>query len=290
MKCLSCFSRLLIFSLFISNFSCQKDKQQLSKIEHLESPMSAPEAAPVHQSMDASYVKYEEQQATSRSKPIDTKIIRTANLRFQVEDFKKSNLTINQLITQHEAQLLSANESRTDGTLENNLIIKVLPQKFESLLNSITNQSIFLDSKNITSEDVTTEYIDITARLKTKKAVEARYLDLLKQAKTVKDIISVEEQLRQLQEEIESTEARINYLNRQATYNTINLSYYQKLPVTSSPDTSIAVRVRNAFQGGWDFTVALFIGLLHLWPLLIIIPALIFYFRKFFRKYPSVRD
>ncbi|WP_158267433.1 DUF4349 domain-containing protein [Adhaeribacter arboris] len=232
-----------------------------------------------------------EEQAISSSKrsAVDQKIIRTANLRFQVADFKKSTLAINQQITQHDAQLLSANESRTDGTLENSLVIKVLPEKFESLLNSISGQSIYLDSKNITAEDVTTEYIDIAARLKTKKAVEARYLDLLKQAKTVKDIITVEEQLRQLQEEIESTEARLTYLNRQTSYNTINLTFYQKLATTSLPDTSFAVRVRNALQGGWDIMIALFIGLLHLWPLLLILPILIIYLRKFIRKYPPIR-
>ncbi|QMU28106.1 DUF4349 domain-containing protein [Adhaeribacter radiodurans] len=249
--------------------------------------MSAPEE--VLQNMDASYAKHEEQQAISKSSPIDAKIIRTANLKFQVSDFKKSTSAINQLIQQYKAQLLTANETRTDNTLENNLIIKVLPAQFESLLTGITEQSIYLDSKNIIAEDVTTEYIDISARLKTKKAVEARYLDLLKQAKTVKDIITVEEQLRQMQEEIESTEARLTYLNRQTNYNTINLNYYQKLATTSLPDTSFAVRVRNALQGGWDFMVALLIGLLHLWPLLLVIPIFIHYFRKFIRKYPPVR-
>ncbi|MDQ4140299.1 MAG: DUF4349 domain-containing protein [Bacteroidota bacterium] len=294
MKWIFCFRRFLIVSLIILNFSCHRNEQEASTSELRESSVVASDTYTEEEIADQkaldSSVKTEVQAVSTPNKPaLDQKIIRTANLRFQVEDFKKSTLTINQLISQYEAQLLSANESRTDGTLENNLVIKVLPQKFESLLNSITEQSIYLDSKTITSEDVTTEYIDITARLKTKKAVEARYLDLLKQAKTVKDIITVEEQLRQLQEEIESTEARINYLNRQTRYNTINLSYYQKLATTSLPDTSIAVRVRNALQGGWDFMVALFIGMLHLWPLLIIIPILIFYFRRFNRKYPPVQ-
>ncbi len=289
MKIFLFFRSYLLLSLFFLALSCQSDTQQ--RTVELSEP-SVSDASTVTRS--TSVVKHESvqsEQASASPKKVDAdqKIIRTANLRFQVADFKESTTAINRLIQQHQAQLLTANETRTDGTLENNLVIKVLPPQFEPLLASLTEQSIYLDSKNINSEDVTTEYIDITARLKTKKAVEARYLDLLRQAKTVKDIIMVEEQLRQIREEIESSEARITYLNRQTDYNTIVLTYYQKLATTSSPDTSFAVRVRNALQGGWDFLLALLIGLLHLWPLLILVPVFVFYFRKFIRKYPPIR-
>ncbi len=219
----------------------------------------------------------------------DQKIIRTARVRFQVSNFKESTTAIQRLVPQYQAQLILANETRTDGSLENNLVIKVPPLQFELLLNKLVEQSIYLDSKHISSEDVTTEYIDLAARQKTKQAVEARYRDLLKQAKTVKDIIAVEEQLRQIREEIESAAARLTYINRQSSYSTIYLQYYQTLAATSSPETSFAVRIRNALQGGWDLILALFIGVLHLWPLFLIVPILIYYLRKFIRKSPEVR-
>src|SRR3712207_5705139 len=133
-----CFRRILIFSLLILNFSCNRNKPEVSTMELKEPPMDASvantEAEMADQQELASPNKAEQQALITSKRPlVDQKIIRTANLRFQVADFKRSTLAINQQITQHEAQLLSANESRADGTLENSLVIKVLPEKFESL-------------------------------------------------------------------------------------------------------------------------------------------------------------
>ncbi|RDC63671.1 DUF4349 domain-containing protein [Adhaeribacter pallidiroseus] len=279
---------ITVLLIWVVTISCES--QTIGKVEQSEGPVVSSPA------MDTSYgnakleaVQVMQEQAAPPTN-LDQKIIRKATLRFQVADFRKSAEVINQIIPQFQGQLLSANENRTENTLESNSVIKVLPQQFEPLIAKLAEQSIYLDSKNITSEDVTTEYIDIAARLKTKKAVELRYLDLLQQARTVKDIIAVENQLRQIQEEIESTEARITYLSRQTSYNTIELTYYQKLGATSSPDTSFAVRVRNALQGGWDVLLGLLIGLIHLWPLLLIFPVLFIYLRWFLRKYSTSRS
>ena len=276
-----------VFLLLSFCVSCNKLTKDSAESISADQMASAPAA---REMTDMVVTQTEEEVADGKSLPAaDQKIIRTANVRFQVADFKETTAAINRIVQQHQAQLLSANETRSEGNLESNLIIKVLPQQFEPLLNKLVEQSIYLDSKNIASEDVTTEYIDVAARLKAKKAVEARYLDLLKQAKTVKDIITVEEQLRHIREEIESSEARLIYINRQTSYSTIHLQYYQTIAATSSPETSFAVRIRNALQGGWDLLLALFIGLLHLWPLFLVVPVAIYYLRKFFRKYPPVR-
>ena len=46
-------------------------------------------------------------------------------------------------------------------------------------------------SLNVSSQDVTEEYVDIEARLKVKKEIEARYTALLAQATTVADVLVV---------------------------------------------------------------------------------------------------
>ena len=279
---------LLVLLTLTVNLSCET--QTPVKVEKLTRPPVVTSAV-----LEASHenVKYEtapemQELATPRSHP-EQKIIRKATLRFQVTDFKKSSDIIHQVIPKYQAQILTAHENRTESTLESDLTVKVLPQQFEPLIAKLAEQSIYLDSKNITSEDVTTEYIDVAARLKTKKAVELRYLDLLQQARTVKDILAIEDQLRQIREEIESSEARMTYLSRQTSYNTIALTYYQKLAATSSPDTDFAVRVRNALQGGWDLLLAFCLGLLQLWPLLLIIPFIVIFLRRFIRNYSSSR-
>lgn len=50
------------------------------------------------------------------------------------------------------------------------------------------------------------------------------------------------------------------------------------------------VRVGNVLKFGWDLTLSLFIGLLYLWPvLLLLLPVLVLCTRRFLRRYPPVR-
>ena len=73
-----------------------------------------------------------------------------------------------------------------------------------------------MQRKNVSVQDVTEEYLDIEARLKTKKEVEARYIEILKsKTKTVEDVLKAEEQIRIIREEIEAREGRLNYLKNQ---------------------------------------------------------------------------
>ena len=118
--------------------------------------------------------------------------------------------------------------------------------------------------------------------------MEERYLELLKQAKTVKDIIEVENQLRQIREEIESTQARINYINQQVSYSTINLQIYEN-SARQTGDQNLLVRILNALRNGWDLLLSFVVGLLYIWPFILLLLLSYFLFRKFLRKHPPVR-
>jgi hypothetical protein len=61
-------------------------------------------------------------------------------------------------------------------------------------------ESVYTDTKNITADDVTSEFVDVEARLKSKKEVEKRYLELLARAQKVTDVIEVENNLRVIRE------------------------------------------------------------------------------------------
>ncbi|MBQ0740603.1 DUF4349 domain-containing protein, partial [Aquimarina celericrescens] len=89
---------------------------------------------------------------------------------------------------------------------------------FDIVLDSICKTAEFVDFKNISTIDVTEEYVDITSRLKTKVEVKQRYETILRtKAKTVEDILMAEEKLSKLQEEIESAQGRLKYLGSKVT-------------------------------------------------------------------------
>ncbi len=223
-----------------------------------------------------------EQNPTTKEKDnsidkISQKIIKTAEIAFQVESYKESRKKILELVKKNNA-LVSVEKETNDGyRISNDMVIRVLSESFDNLVDEITSCSIYLESKNINAEDVTEEYVDISARLKTKKETENQYLEILKKARSIDEILAVQSKLQEIREEIESSQGRLKYLDNRAQYSTINLKFYEKLPNTVQPDDSFGYRVKKAIGTGWQGLVGFFIGLIYIWPL-ILIGLLITYF------------
>lgn len=150
--------------------------------------------------------------------------IRNAQVRIRVADFAASGRSIEQAVRQMGGQITSSNETKTTNSLENALTIRVPAARFDALLNLLLNESIFQDTKIITTEDVTRRYVDVEARIRSKKVVEETYLKLLKQARSVADVLNVEEQLGQIREEREVQEAELRQLKDEVALSTINLT------------------------------------------------------------------
>ena len=218
-----------------------------------------------------------------------TKIIRKATVKMQVNDFRESLTAIENTIATHQAFVVESNETHTNDQLENTLTIRVPAAHLDALLNKLISHGVYLNYKNISSEDVSTEFVDITARIKSKKVVEERYLTFLKEAKNVKEMLALENEVRKIREEIEATQARINYINTQTAYSTITLEIYQPITIVAPTGNSYWVRVVNALGTGWEALLFFLIGLLYLWPLLLVLPILIYLSRRFLQKYPPVR-
>jgi len=129
-----------------------------------------------------------------------------------------------------------------------------------------------VEEKKLTTDDVTAQHADVAARLSTKRAVEKRYIDLLSRAHKISEVLAVEEKIGEVREEIESTESRLKALNDEVSYSTISLTCYQVLPqaVPDAPVISLAGHLVDSFYTGWTLLTSLLIGVVAIWPLLIV--------------------
>ena len=129
-------------------------------------------------------------------------------------------------------------------------------------------------------EDVTEEYVDISARLRTKTDLKERYTQLLSRANTVTEMLEIEKQIGELQAEIESIEGRMKYLSQQVKYSTLDLNYYERITISNRFGQSFV----NGFKNGWNNLVWFLVGLVNIWPFIfifgIIIAWLIWWRRK----------
>ena len=210
----------------------------------------------------------------------EQKIIKEGNLLYETQDLQA---TYNQIITavkKNKAYIQSDEEGKDYNSLYRNLIIRIPNKNFDVFLSEISNGVAYFDRKEISSKDVTAEYIDIEARLKAKKVLEARYLELLKKATKVSEILEIEKELSVIREEIESKEGQLRYLQNKVSLSTVNIKFYKTVANAQDATVSFGSKMWNAIKSGWNGISTFFIGLLHIWPFILILVAVILYIRK----------
>lgn len=216
---------------------------------------------------------------------IPAKIIKNAQVQFQVKQLEESHTRILALLKKNNAYMGSDNRSTSGYQIQSDIIIRVPSENFDALLKEVMTESIYTNSANSSAEDVTAQFVDIEARLKTKKNVEQRYSDLLREAKKIQDILDIEEKLRVIREEIESAEGQLRLLKDQVSYSTISLNLYQKLDYQPEPDMGFISHVSEAFVKGWRSMTDLLIGIVRVWPFVLIWIGILFViYKKFWSK------
>ncbi len=200
----------------------------------------------------------------------ERKLIRNGDLSFETSDVKKTKDSVETICKEFNAYISNENQSNYGDRLQYNQTIRVPSDKFDELIQRIEADAIKVESKNINTQDVTEEFIDVEARLKTKKELEERYREILKQAKTVQDIVSIESQIATVRSEIESMEGRLHYLKNQVSFSTLNVSYYEII----GTDFGFASKLVRALSQGWDNLLSFLIILVNLWPFILLIAAL----------------
>jgi len=238
--------------------------------------------------IESSEVILEEMKAPTQSfesvpENIDQKLIKESYLRFQTQDLNKTYQQIIGYVKQNNGFVQDDNSSKSYNTITRSLIIRIPSNTFQQTIDSISKQVAFFDSKRISSKDVTEEFIDIQARLKAKRTLETRYLELLSKAKNVKEILEIERQLSSIREEIEAKQGRLQYLQNKVALSTLNIEFY-KQTAESGVTVSYGTKMINAIKSGFNSISLFFLGLLHIWPFLLILGIVIFLFKRWLHK------
>ena len=204
--------------------------------------------------------------AFSPPPPYSQKLIRQATLIFEVGDINHAYDSIKLVVESFHGYTSNEEKINAGEQAEQHMDIRVEEKFFDDVIDRILFLAKNVESRNISVQDVTAEYSDINARLKTKKDVEMRYVEILRQARTVKDMLAIEEQLGIVREEIESMEARMKVMTNQIAYCSIRIEFSDVI-TTSVPGFSSKFLL--SLQTGWNSLMKLFLGMTALWPFLV---------------------
>ncbi|HSI76450.1 MAG TPA: DUF4349 domain-containing protein [Lunatimonas sp.] len=193
------------------------------------------------------------------------KIIKSGNIRFETSDAVETKNQILEIVNAHKGYISSEYSNSYGNITEYTVSLRVPAVEFDQLTEKITKLAKKVDSQNISSLDVSEEFIDINSRINTKKALETRYRELLQQATTVEDILKIEKEIGNLRSEIESIEGRLNYLKNQTSMSTFEVSFYEK-----SASSRFGLSIGGALRNGWNNLLSFLLWLLNIWPFVLI--------------------
>jgi hypothetical protein len=254
---------LIIVTLELLLFSC-KNENTLGKSMAPEATVSSDMALPQ---------EAREKTISQDQTPVtDRRIIKEGEISFETSDKDETRKIINKAVKESNAYIAQDNITDHSYRIENRITIRVPSEKFEDLLTRISEIAVELDSKNISATDITEEYVDVESRLKTKKELENRYKVLLQKARSVDEILKIEKQIGDIRTEIESIEGRYKYLNDRISYSTLTVVFYEK----NRSDFGFSSKLGQGIKNGWENVLWVIIGLINLWPFLILLVTVVF--------------
>lgn len=207
--------------------------------------------------------------------PVDRKVIRSGSLTFEVNDLDVARSTIMDRV-QGAGGYVEGDDRNDRGSAQSLTVrVRVPAAGFDAFVEGIGSLGR-LEYRSINAVDVTSEWVDVEARLATKRTLEKRYLELASQAKNVGEMLEVERGLGNVRAEIESMEARMKALRDQVTMSTLTITCTKQMPVVQR----FTPRFGVAFKEGWNNLLRFSVWLTNLWPFVILIAVLVWWWRR----------
>lgn len=270
---------LYFWILFIPFLAACGQSDSSYKTESADANYSAEESMPMNSSPVATFVNQQDgTEGGTSNEPIvqGLYVIKTGNISVQVKDLDKAKETVLEKVKANRGFTSAADYTDYSYQKTQTITIRVSSANFENLIKELAGIG-FVESQSQNSQDVSEEFVDIQARLKSKREVEKRYTEILKDAKTISEILEIEEKLRVIREEIEAREGRLRYLKDQVSLSTINLTLTQKLENYSKPpERSFFSRLFENMGEGWSDFLMFVVGVMRLWVFWIILAGIIF--------------
>ena len=210
-------------------------------------------------------------------------IIRTAQLSLITKEFDKARANLEVILKRHRGyfgELKAGGSTGSGRTLTATL--RVPDDQLDATLTEVKTLGR-VESESQSGRDVTSQYVDLQARLANAHNTERRLTDLLRnRTGKLSDVLEVEQALDRVRGEIEQMEAERKNMANQVSYATLNATitedYKAQLQVVP-PSTS--TRLSNAAVEGYrimaDGVVSMALFLLSIGPSLLLWGAVLFF-------------
>ena len=177
---------------------------------------------------------------------IERKIIETVHLELRVDSV---NVVASQLpVAVMTAKGYVADSHVMQSSHSGEWTVRIPNDELPQFLEIAKSWGVLL-SQRATAEDVTEQFIDVTARLSAKRVEEERLLKLLTEGTgTLADVLAVEQQLQRVRQENEQAQGCVKYLQHATTFATVHLRVQELFGVSWSDGQPLSAQIGVTFR------------------------------------------
>jgi hypothetical protein len=143
------------------------------------------------------------------------------------------------------------------------ITIRVPVARFSNLLDGVRASGTVL-SVTTSGQDVTSQYVDLQARIQSLEDSRSQFEIILGRAYSIGDILSVEDQISDLQTQIEQLQGQLQVLDDQTSYSTLTVQVTEAtkpavfVPPPKAPSglSKAWARARHSFSRGIEGAIA----------------------------------
>ena len=194
---------------------------------------------------------------------LDRKIIQSSSVDLGLEGENGVSRGFQDIIRIAETAggfVASSSFSNIDEKQFADVTIRVPGTQYQSVLAEIRGMgSVTQESSD--ANDVTEEFTDLQARLRTLNATEQRYLELLAVAVTVNDILVVQDRLDVVRGQIEQVIGRINLLDNLTDLATITVHLSPVAIAVEPASSGGSLTPAEAFSNAWEASLTVLAGI-----------------------------
>jgi hypothetical protein len=191
---------------------------------------------------------------------IGPRLTKSASLSLQVKNIDAAAAQVRTVASGLQAQVLNEQigtgspggptplQSKSDvasgfGTLT----LSVPADKLDTALDQLARIGTTVLARNLSTQDVTAQYIDTTSRVKTMRASVDRVRALMVQAKDLGQVVALESELSRRQADLESLESQLTALKNSVARSTLSVSLSTPVNAPVAQAGFVA-----GLRSGWD--------------------------------------
>ena len=154
----------------------------------------------------------------------DLLIIKTGTLTLRVDDIVASVTVATQRIDALNGYVSGSERTGTGENAQATIAFRIPAARWDEALTAIRSIHGEIVEERSTTEDVTSQVVDLGARIRNLQVTEQALQAIMDRAKVIKDVLTVQGELTTTRGEIEQLSAQKVHLEQQAAYSSLSLT------------------------------------------------------------------